>query len=209
MLKKIFLPLSLAVFHISTGQNCAQELKPILPEGEHVFKEIQFKHKGKKDSRVFPENLSYVDHDGRIHGVIPDDAYNAVVRNEFNLKKKAGATDMVVRATGVHYKVVFKGDVVEFIPEGNKGLKPFALNCNTDMLIIGDRKITLKKERVAVGHPDNIFKSQWEGYSWKPVKNEAEYTPLNDFTIAKIKNSGKTYIEIKTTDDIHYRLLSS
>ncbi|MBC9797046.1 hypothetical protein [Sinomicrobium weinanense] len=209
MLKKIFLPLSLAVFHMATGQNCTQELESVLPEGEHVFKEVHFKHKGKKDSRIFPENLSYVDHQGRIHGVVPDDMYNAVVRNEFNLKKKARATDMVIRESGMNYKVIFRGDVVEFIPEEeNSSLTSFAINCNANMLILGNRKIELEKEKVAVAHPDNIFNSQWEGYSWKPAEESQGKVSSYSFTIARIRNSGKTYIEIKTPDNRHYRLLS-
>lgn len=209
MLKKIFLPLSLAVFHIGTGQNCTQELEPILPEGTHIFQEIHFKHRGNESSRILPGGLSYEDHDGKIKSVVSSDVYNAMMNDKFNDKKIAGATDMVIRSTGMHYKVVFKGNVVEFIPEENKGLEPFTINCNTNTLVMGNRKIALEKEKVAVEHPDNIFKSRWEGYSWKPAREDLKKVSSYNFTIAKIRNSGKTYIEIKTPDDLHYRLLSS
>ncbi|UGU15504.1 hypothetical protein LS482_17705 [Sinomicrobium kalidii] len=210
MLKTILLSLGLMFCCYGSAQNCKQDLKLILSEGEHLFKEIHFKHKGKETRRGFLENLSYVDHQGRIHGVVPDTVYNVMVNNEINFKKKTGATDMVISETGTQYKVIFSGEVVKFIPsEENSRLKPFAINCNTNMLILGKEKIELERKKVVVEYPDNIFKSQWEGYLWTPAEKNSEHVLSYNFTIAKIRNNGKTYIEIKTPDDRSYRLLSS
>ena len=201
MLKKIFIPLGIAVFLSGYGQKIAKDIKQILPEGEHAFTVVHFSKKEQQPPiATIREIPPYEGHRSRTKATLSDKQ----VRESFDNRDTGEPTDMVVKSGDRNYRVVVKNNVITFFQEGNTPI--FAVNVTSGEFISGNRRGAMKREEVTVSSSDNIFRSPWKGYRWKSV---GEDSSGYDFTMARLTSNGKVYIEIQTPENTRYRLLSS
>ncbi|MGS2739769.1 hypothetical protein [Sinomicrobium sp. M5D2P17] len=200
MLKKIFIPLSMAVFLSGYGQKIKDDIKQILPEGEHAFTVVHFSKKEQQGTVEIRQNPPYAGHRNTTKVTLSGEQAEKI----FNGRDTEGANEMVIYTGKEKYTVICKDDIITFVPERDS--VSFAVDCATGEFISNDRKVMMKREKVDVRSSDNIFGSPWEGYRWESP--EGDFSGY-DFTVGRLQNNGKVYIEIRTPEDMHYRLLSS
>ncbi|WP_148044199.1 hypothetical protein [Sinomicrobium pectinilyticum] len=202
MVNKLLIPLSMAVFLSGYGQKITEDIQKILPEGEYAFAVIHFRKKAQPNTAGILQSTpyGYGGHRGKTRVTLSAEQAEKI----FNGKDVEETTGMVINTGGDKYKAVFKDNIITFTPERDSG--SFAVNCATGEFISNGRKVMMRRKKVDVRSSDNIFGSPWEGYRWKsPSGDFSGYY----FTVGRLQNNGKVYIEIRTPEDMHYRLLSS
>ncbi|WP_268223030.1 hypothetical protein [Sinomicrobium oceani] len=199
MLRRIITVLIAVISLSGFAQKQVACVNDVFDKGAHAFTIINFeKEKTEKKS-------------GDVIRTIPYAGHRSTVRDAYNSKKLSAAFGkgreeqiLSVQSTDEHYIVEYTGSLITFRPE-NEDRATFVINCRTEELMFGDNKVRMQKEDVTVSSSENIFSSAWSGYLWKPVAGKGSDYHVK---VAKLKSSGRVYIEIRTPATGRYRLLS-
>lgn len=187
VMRKIFLLILLSfwVIQSSIGQDKIYELnndlRSILQDGQYSFNILKVK-------RNNPSNNSKKIDPEEIENEFSDSDFQKLVTND--------DAEIDITTTGViKFQISTIDSIIELRAIAINSFPIVSINLKSNIAKINNQELEFDR-KVIVNDSNNILESKWNGFRWKIDRTTSTEIIKYKFTVGRIENSGKIYIEI-------------
>ena len=171
-----------------------QEINKMISSGDHTFRLMKSKVVDQSSEKVI-----VIDEKGKI--VYPSIDFDELKDGPKVVLKPLGTIKLYIK---------FEGSKLFMLPIEDSFCPKIVIDFESAEVFINDHQLTTVKS-VHIQNDHNGFNSAWQGYRWQTNETENNGVQNQRFTIGKLKEGGKIYLEIiwlEAGTKYHYRLLS-